>query len=413
MSKGTEIKTSSLALRYFTASITYLVLASTLGMLMVTGIAYTIFPGSRLITAHAHVALIGWVSITIMGAMYQIVPTLLGKKLYGQRFANIQFWLMNIGVVGIFLTPLFHMNKLFIASGITTALASYLFSFMIYGTVKGSKLELTMKFFVSAIAYFIVTVTLGVLIATGSAFKLFPGGVVTSHAHLALLGWASVTIIGAMYQMLPMLSLRELYSKRMGEIIFWLVNVGIIGFFAGTLFDIKGIIITFGAVIAISAYLFAYDMFRTLRREVKTEQKGLDLSVKFFVFSIVYLLIAVSMGVLSMFKPLPLNFTIAHVHIALVGWVSITIMGAMYHLVPMLVWMDRYADKMGVEPVPLLKNLYSEKLGKALLYFINICLLGFFFSLLLDIKILEIIFGFLIFTAFIVFAYAMLSVIKG
>jgi hypothetical protein len=56
-----------------------------------------------------------------------------------------------------------------------------------------------------------------------------------------------------------------------------------------------------------------------------------------------------------------------HAHLALIGFVTLTIMGAMYHLVPMLVWMEKYGPKMGKEKVPNIQDLFSQKVASLIL----------------------------------------------
>ena len=423
-----EMKHSNLAVRAFTFAIIYLVAAVTLGILMVTGRAFDIFPGAVKI-AHAHIALLGFVSVTIMGGMYQIVPTILGKKLPHIRLANIQLLLFNIGVIGISLGFLYNVRDLTVISGIIIATASYIFAYILIKTMKGNRLELTLKFFFAAIIYLVFAVTLGIFMATGKAYSIFPGNVSAAHAHLAVLGFVSMTIVGAMYQMFPMLSLRELYSIRIGSVSFWILNAGIAGYFISTLYRLDIILILSGIVFAAGAYLFGYNMFKTLKKEVKFGKKELDLSVKYFVAAIIYFLVTTLFGIYFLLGggggegagggagsagELPVaGLIVVHTHLALVGWVAVTIIGAMYHLVPMLVWMERWGDKLGQEGVPLLTDLFSKKTGDRIFVLLNLGLVGFSLGYLMSNRIIEIISGTLMAVTFYLFAYVMLSIILG
>lgn len=406
-----EIKPSNLAVRFFAVAVVYFAIAATLGLLISTGTASRIFPATVSI-AYVHAVTLGWFSITIMGAMYQLVPTLLGKKIYSQKLANIQFWLINIGVAGIFISLIFGANKPFIFFAFITTSASYLFAFIIYMTMKGNKLELTLRFFTVSIIYFFGTVTLGVFIATGKAFFIFPGNVKSAHFHLGLLGWVSMTIMGAMYQMFPMISLRELHSKKIGSISFWLMAIGVLGFLFGFLFRLTEVIVLSGGMVTLAVYLFIYNLFKTLRKEVKFKDQKMDLSVKFFISAIIYFLFAISLGMLLPFKSLPSSVIVSQNQITFLGWISMTIMGAMYHLVPMLVWMSKYAGKIGEESIPTIKDLYSERLANLVFYSINIGILGVVFSLIVNIKSIELIFQVIITLGVYLFAYSILSILK-
>jgi cytochrome c oxidase cbb3-type subunit 1 len=54
------------------------------------------------VVAHAHMALLGFGGFIAIGSAYFILPLITGKKLYSNRLADIQFWLMLISTIGIF-----------------------------------------------------------------------------------------------------------------------------------------------------------------------------------------------------------------------------------------------------------------------------------------------------------------------
>ena len=60
----------------------------------------------------------------------------------------------------------------------------------------------------------------------------------------------------------------------------------------------------------------------------------------------------------------PFNLRTVHMHLALIGVLTNTIIGAMYHILPFLVWWETYAGKVGLERVPLLKELFHEPFAR-------------------------------------------------
>lgn len=76
-------------------SIVYLMLASVLGVVMLGGRL------TMLVFVHAHLMLLGWVSMMIYGVGYHILPRFAGKSLKSKRMAALQFWTANIGLVGM------------------------------------------------------------------------------------------------------------------------------------------------------------------------------------------------------------------------------------------------------------------------------------------------------------------------
>src|SRR3989304_3398763 len=147
----------NLTVRFFAAAIFYFLVASALGLALLLGVRYP-YP------AHTHLALLGWVSLTIMGAMYQIVPTLTGRELPSKTLAEGQFYLMNVGLLALFLAFLLGDGTLLpFAAGIVL-LASLLFLSLVFGTVGAwERLTLSLRFLSAALLYFLAAVAFGLL----------------------------------------------------------------------------------------------------------------------------------------------------------------------------------------------------------------------------------------------------------
>ncbi len=92
------------------------------------------------------------------------------------------------------------------------------------------------------------------------------------HSHLNMLGWVSMMIFGVGYHILPRFSGRPLKSPKMGEIQFWLANVGLIGMLLFYSLDsssaetglYRPLTVAFGLIEALSVFLFFYNMLATL-----------------------------------------------------------------------------------------------------------------------------------------------------
>lgn len=46
------------------------------------------------------------------------------------------------------------------------------------------------------------------------------------------------------------------------------------------------------------------------------------------------------------------------------GFVGFVVLGTLYHVVPFIVWIHRYSDRLGLEPVPMLDDLYDARLAR-------------------------------------------------
>ena len=84
-----------LSLKYVKASLIYLVAGGTLMLLSFT----RLLPFEM--TAFYFMQLYGFVAMMIFGLSYLFVPSFAHAFLYSLRLAKLQFWLMNLGVVGL------------------------------------------------------------------------------------------------------------------------------------------------------------------------------------------------------------------------------------------------------------------------------------------------------------------------
>jgi cbb3-type cytochrome oxidase subunit 1 len=384
-------QTNGIAIKFFKAGLAYFLMTLALGVLMITGRAYLVFGVQGAKAAHVHAGLLGFVTLIVMGAMYQIVPTLTGSRLYGDNLSHKQFVIINLGVLGLFLTQLSLTGNLrssfTILFGSIILLGSILFAAIIFQTMALSKSKMqavTIPFFKVAILYYLAGLTMGLLMTIFPEYFSRPQFLLakTGHAHLGTLGFITMTIFGAEYQMFPMLSLQKLWSERWARINLWTMIIAIAGFFIGLIFLSTLFLTFFVALLLVSTYIFIGNMFLTLKG---TKFGGLDISVKFLVTGHLFLLLITAIGAsMAVFYHIGLiewlkvvglagkgmgiySLIWTHAHLALIGFVTLTIMGAMYHLVPMLVWMEKYGPKMGKEKVPNIQDLFSQKVASLIL----------------------------------------------
>jgi len=111
-------------LKFAWASLIYLVIGSTIGVVMVIN-------SMPLTPAHAHILLLGFVSMMIFGVGYHLLPVFAGTDLHSTRLAEVQFWLQNIGIVGLAFTMPYRFEGSYklaaIVFGAVSLLAIYIF----------------------------------------------------------------------------------------------------------------------------------------------------------------------------------------------------------------------------------------------------------------------------------------------
>ena len=115
---------------YIRSALAWVALGVILGALM--NIVPDWAPNLR--TAHAHINLVGWVSMFIFGVGYHILPRFRGRPLHSEGLATTQLWLANIGLAGmVVFTTLLNsqggdvLRGLVVIFSVVTALAFLIF----------------------------------------------------------------------------------------------------------------------------------------------------------------------------------------------------------------------------------------------------------------------------------------------
>ncbi|HMB49917.1 MAG TPA: hypothetical protein VKM69_04575, partial [Natronoarchaeum rubrum] len=55
----------------------------------------------------------------------------------------------------------------------------------------------------------------------------------------------------------------------------------------------------------------------------------------------------------------------ASVHVLAFGVIGYVLLGTLYHIVPFIVWVHQYSDLLGFEDVPMIDDLYDDRLAAA------------------------------------------------
>ena len=329
-----------------------------------------------------HLMVLGWIALTIFGAIFQLIAIILKVKLWSEKLAFIQYGLHVTGMLLLVWSFYnFNFTTLIIVAGSFLMLAVLIFLVNLGVTLsKGGKDNLTGKFLVASNIYLFFTVLLGLLLAINLGHPFLPGDhlkLLTVHAHLGIAGWIGMVIAGVSLKLIPMFTLSHGYSVKPSWLVFVFLNTGILGFSLSRVlgFSQAGDFV-FVPLIALAFLVFFYQILLIMKKRMK---KNLDLGIKFSVFAYSALVAALLGGISFLFISSgngsdEMNLTLVYGFIVLFGFISQLIMGQMYKIIPFLVWFHFYSSKVGLKKVPLLKDLYNRNISKAQYYITNVSL---------------------------------------
>jgi hypothetical protein len=323
------------------------------------------------VLALTHTVTLGWVTLTIMGASYQIVPIVLGRPIWSERVARWQLALTAIGLVG--LVAHFFIAEwsglLWAAGLVTLGVGLHLVNALL--SVRGlASWTFTARLVVLAHVGLALTTLFGLLLGLDKVVRFLPGDLfpnLHAHVHLALLGWVLPMVIGVAARVYPMFLLAREPAGWPGRVQLWGLGLGVpavvVGILASPGLLAAGALAVAAAVLAHIAWV--HDMVRGRRRP------SLDWGLRFVLTGALALVPATALGVaLALDLLAGPRVALAYAALAFGAWASLTIAGMLLKIVPFLVWYRVFGPRAGREPVPSLPDLgwpAAERLSWALL----------------------------------------------
>ncbi|MFT4892063.1 MAG: hypothetical protein ACI9YT_003004 [Halobacteriales archaeon] len=336
-----------------------------------------------------HLLLAGWVGLTIMGAMTQFVPVWSGTGLHSRRQSVVSLWLVTLGVVALFLAFVIRAYD-WLPVGATVLLVGFwLFADNVARTLPPARnLDVTEAHFALALGSLVVASMLGWLLATDFGYRildplsrslpvpvsLHAPQLLLAHLTLTVFGFVLGTIVGALYQLAPMFT-----QSKTTPLDAHLTHVEMVAFPAGVpllatgrLVDSPPLAAAGATLLLVGTTAFAVFFARRLwfaRVEIDPMLRRYGL-VALSLFG--WVLLSIPRWVAD-----PLDFyarfgSPGATHLLFVGVFTLTIIATFYHVVPFIVWYHRYSDRLGYEPVPMVDELYDERLAMAEFVFLTL-----------------------------------------
>ncbi|MBI4573983.1 MAG: hypothetical protein HY713_11955, partial [candidate division NC10 bacterium] len=139
------------------------------------------------------------------------------------------------------------------------------------------------------------------------------------------------------------------------------LNLGLMGLFWALLLQ-SGWVLLFALLIAAGVGLFLWKMLEILRMR---RRPRLDWGLRHALSAMGYLAVATLAGLWLATGWVPgeefgARLAFGYGVLALLGWVSVMIVGMMYKILPFLIWHHRYSDLVGLRPVPPATQFLGE-----------------------------------------------------
>lgn len=325
-----------------------------------------------------HLVTIGWLSLTMCGALGQFIPVLTERPLRSDRLPLPALVLLVSGLAALILgflrlagripmeLPFLSVAALMLGAGF--ALVIWNLSCTLWSA---RPLALPARFAAMGLAAVGIAVSLGMIFAyvldqtaTGSVLVRIHSGALPIHIIAGLGGWLTATTMGVSYRLLAMFMLAPDIDERRSRVTLWAASaalgIAVAGGFAAVLAEMSlAVVLASALVLAVLALaLYGRDVLQLYRSR---RRRSLELNSRMGAIALANLavsaLLCVALAALGRFS----EYVGAVVFLSAFGWLSGFMLAQMYKIVAFLTWLEVYGPVLGKAPTPRVQDLVAER----------------------------------------------------
>lgn len=319
------------------------------------------------ILSFVHLFLLGFIMMTIFGAMAQLVPVVLEVGHFGVELFYAIWPLLGIGtflmVWGFLGSP-----ALLPYGGVVVLIAMMIFVMEIFLTIKKvKKYNLVMISILISNIFLFFGIIFGLIIALGYAgtIEVDISNLLKSHVFLVVGGYIIITLMGLSVVLLPMFGLSHGFSLKPLEIAMTMMSIAVViivlsSFINSTILEYIGYALT-----TVSLFIYFY-LVQTIYKT--RARKEIDIYVMSLFFAYISMIVSLVFGVIylvSGFEPLLMSAG----WLMFFGFFGFAVTGHVYKIVPFLVWFERFSPLVGKQKVPMLVDMVPAKSSHAQVVF--------------------------------------------
>jgi hypothetical protein len=352
-----------LAAEHFAAALLYLI-AGAAGLVWVAPeLAIGNFTSPH-VAGVTHLFTLGWLTVTIFGALYQLLPVALGAPIRSRRLGHASFALLAPGA-GLFAAgvaasaaPLHHAGVALVGAGVLLGVGNVAASLP-----RARSRDVTWAAVLLAITFLTLTLGLGILLLHNLHTGFIAAArvrVLAIHLHVAVVGWALIMIVGVSHRLLPMFLLAHGADTRWTRRSLVLLAAGVPLF--GTGLALTSSVISWAGAALLTGGLGCF--LRQVRAfHARRIRRRLDPGLRYVATATGFLTLSAPLGLLVLARPFNGRLATAYVVTGLVGGIVLYVTGFLYKIVPLLAWTVHYRGRMGQGPVPTVADTFSARVA--------------------------------------------------
>ena len=302
--------------------------------------------------ALVHLVTLGWITLSILGAIYIVGPVALRMPLPARRGDYVAYGFVLVGLIGM--VAHFWIEEFggmaWSAATATCGIAYVMIRVIAALRRSAAPREVTLHIRLAGLNL-LGAATAGTLLAIDKTQHFLPGFVLSNvfaHAHLAALGWATMMVVGVGYRLLPMVLPAAPPRGRSVMLSAILMECGIVVLFLGLIarawWAIAGGVLVVAALVTFFGHVAVMLEHQRPRPPAAIEP---DYAVRHVFAAGAWLIGAIIFGLILLVVPMSewtLRAAMAYGVFGLVGFLAQMILGLEMRLLPMHAWYWSFAD---------------------------------------------------------------------
>lgn len=326
--------------------------------------------------ALAHLITLGFLTMVMMGALYQITPVLAATPVPGTGLV----WMVHLGLAcGLAALSLWLLTgapflKWLAVAGLLPAFLIFLGQ-MALALRRAPTWNATVYSIALAVTALALAIFLGlVFVGEYAALWQLPArrALATAHVYLALGGWVATLITGVGYAVIPMFYLSGVFPAHLTWLVLafqllLLISGPLVAFLAPSpLWHLLPLLIA-----ASATGVFTFAIVRALRGR---KRRITDSTLRYWQTGIACAPLSLAALAVFILHPHP-RWLMAFGVLFLLGFAMSIISGMLYKIVAFLVWLHRFSKMAGRMDVPLLRDIIPPR-PAALQWWSHLSMLG-------------------------------------
>jgi hypothetical protein len=319
--------------------------------------------------ALVHLVTLGWISGSILGALYVVVPLVLGVPMRASRldaWACVSFWAGTCGIVAGFWTGRFELVG---GAAWLVLMPLALLGARVGRALRAARLPRGVSLhMVLAFLNVIGAGLFGVVLAINrwrGGLAASPLSLATAHAHLALLGWAAMMILGVGYRLIPMFAPARMPAGAGVGLSAVLLEAGTVGLAVALAADRSAMPWTILVAAAFATFVAQIGWALRAARPRPVDLPRPDWATWQSYASLACLVTAIGLGLRVAAGGAPGPTVWVYGTIGLLGFVAQMVAGIAGRLMPMHAWYRALERRDGVLPSRSVHQLIEPRLARA------------------------------------------------